>query len=671
METNNLQKYLDELAAHREIPGEIDGAATDPALQELAAAITTLEHPTFPATADSRYRAYLLLSTSLTDPAVEPAPAGLNDFQTTISRLITELRSRFTSLQLVAGSAVMLGVIFLCTSLLLATFLLNNNRMKMARVTAVDGRVEELTDEGWTPLQTGDSVKSGQRIRTNNDSSATVRFFEGTETTLTADTDVTLTTVSGRLGSVLQVTWTQLAGATKHEVVPLRGRTAFYQLETPGGMVQVHGTSFTVAVQPQGRTHVSVTEGQVAMTGAGETVAIQAGQATVGGPGVAPEAPTYQFAGQGELTNIAGTLWTIGNLPVTVISQTVIVGSPTLGDFVSVSGRVLDGNVWLADLIQITSPGASSFSFTAPIESIGPNFWQIGGVTVAVTGQTQQIGNLELGTLAQVTFTVLSDGTLVALVIEEIGGPPPTPTPTATFTTTVTVTPTATTTPTVTPTMTPVPPIIINCYQVTFLGVDYNPNNTSTWSYHVAELPCAQDLSNWMVALPDCALPPLSAAPEPWEFVNPDPNFQLTGVKWEVGDVFEQGVFTVTVSGHWDIGLTQFGVKGPDVGIGVTAGPICEPPSPTLTPTGSATPTATPTMTMTPTATISATPTISVTATPTLVPPTPTPVPPTDVPSNLVTICHKPGTPAEKTMTLPAPALSGHLGHGDTLGPCP
>ena len=36
-----------------------------------------------------------------------------------------------------------------------------------------------------------------------------------------------------------------------------------------------------------------------------------------------------------------------------------------------------------------------------------------------------------------------------------------------------------------------------------------------------------------------------------------------------------------------------------------------------------------------------------------------------------VTICHKPGTPAEKTLTIPLSALDGHLGHGDTVGPCP
>ncbi len=36
-----------------------------------------------------------------------------------------------------------------------------------------------------------------------------------------------------------------------------------------------------------------------------------------------------------------------------------------------------------------------------------------------------------------------------------------------------------------------------------------------------------------------------------------------------------------------------------------------------------------------------------------------------------ITICHKPGTTAEKTMTVNPSALSGHLGHGDSEGACP
>ncbi|MBS1257728.1 MAG: hypothetical protein MAG551_00773 [Candidatus Scalindua arabica] len=43
---------------------------------------------------------------------------------------------------------------------------------------------------------------------------------------------------------------------------------------------------------------------------------------------------------------------------------------------------------------------------------------------------------------------------------------------------------------------------------------------------------------------------------------------------------------------------------------------------------------------------------------------------PTTLKSGGTTICHKPGTPAEKTMEADASALDAHLGHGDSLGAC-
>ena len=43
---------------------------------------------------------------------------------------------------------------------------------------------------------------------------------------------------------------------------------------------------------------------------------------------------------------------------------------------------------------------------------------------------------------------------------------------------------------------------------------------------------------------------------------------------------------------------------------------------------------------------------------------------PVDPATGKEVICHKPGTPAQKTLSVPESALSGHLGHGDTLGPC-
>ena len=114
-----------------------------------------------------------------------------------------------------------------------------------------------------------------------------------------------------------------------------------------------------------------------------------------------------------------------------------------------------------------------------------------------------------------------------------------------------------------------------NGYRITFLGVTYNADGTSTWRYYVEELPGAQDLSNWVLELPDCTSV-VDASPEPWEVVHPDPNLHLNGIKWQTGAGFQQGEFTVTLTGHWAVGVTGVGAKGPDVAWGEIAGPICE-----------------------------------------------------------------------------------------------
>jgi hypothetical protein len=112
-----------------------------------------------------------------------------------------------------------------------------------------------------------------------------------------------------------------------------------------------------------------------------------------------------------------------------------------------------------------------------------------------------------------------------------------------------------------------------NGFEVIFLGSQTNADGTSTWRYRVNETPCAQDLSNWVLEIFDCSV--VSASPEPNEFVHPDPNAKLTGVKWETGGGFASGEFAVTVSGPARAETIRFAVKGPDVVLGETTGPRC------------------------------------------------------------------------------------------------
>lgn len=145
----------------------------------------------------------------------------------------------------------------------------------------------------------------------------------------------------------------------------------------------------------------------------------------------------------------------------------------------------------------------------------------------------------------------------------------------------------------------------LDCYKVTFLEFTEDPNGNSTWSYSVEELSCAQDLSNWMLEIPECATV-VDASPSPWEIVHPDPNYHFNGIKWQTGAGFQSGEFSVVLSGELISGMVKFGVKGPDVAIGLVEGPVCN--LTTSTPTGELTSTATQTATAdeTPTATVSA-----------------------------------------------------------------
>ena len=121
------------------------------------------------------------------------------------------------------------------------------------------------------------------------------------------------------------------------------------------------------------------------------------------------------------------------------------------------------------------------------------------------------------------------------------------------------------------------PPLVVtleNGYRITFQGVTYNPDGTSTWQYLVEELPWAQDLSTWMLELFDCHNV-ITATPDSYWLEYPDPNYHLNGIKWQGAGVPGSAVFTVTLNGSWVVGTNQVGAKGPDIALGLLAGPSC------------------------------------------------------------------------------------------------
>ena len=381
--------------------------------------------------------------------------------------------------------------VFATVVLLLAAglWLVGPRNASAATLMDVAGQVEVAASDtapSWTPVADGDQIHSGQRIRTGEGGTATLVFFEGSRATLGANTDLTLSTLSGTWGRSLHVIFDQRAGKTSHSVVPLKGAESAYQVQTPSGTASVRGTVFSVAVDKNGQARFSVDAGKVLVSSQNSKLLLAAGQATAAEPGELPQTPGYQFELNGPVESIVGNVWTVSGTSFQVVASTEISGSPVLGSFVHVEGRITGGQ-WIADSIETTKVGKSKAEFTGVLESKAGDVWRVSGIDLQITSETELDSDLLVGDLVKVKYTV-SGQTKVALSIEKLEDEEETDTPTPTGTETSTPTgsetptstgtegaPTETATPTgtVLPSQTITPTVFINC-----TGANPHPEGT-------------------------------------------------------------------------------------------------------------------------------------------------------------------------------------------------
>jgi hypothetical protein len=103
--------------------------------------------------------------------------------------------------------------------------------------------------------------------------------------------------------------------------------------------------------------------------------------------------------------------------------------------------------------------------------------------------------------------------------------------------------------------------VLQDWYRVTFTEVQWNEDGTMTWFFWVEELGDGKDLSHWVIELPDGAQV-VSASPSPYE-VGKDKRTGIDyGIKWETGDSFTSGEFSVTVSGADTVSGVWVATKG-------------------------------------------------------------------------------------------------------------
>ncbi|MBK7893538.1 MAG: FecR domain-containing protein [Anaerolineaceae bacterium] len=302
----------------------------------------------------------------------------------------------------------------------LAEFPLQLNA-QTAVLQMVQGVAEVQTADGsWQLLPRQTTLTAGQRLRTGDLSSATLTFFDGSQATLSANSELSIDQLNAQPPEVgfRTVVLTQHVGESEHSVQFRSDGGSVYEVNTPAGSGVARGTQFQVVVTPGLLARFAVTEGRVDVSGLNQVVAVVAGQTTAVLAGSPPQAPAFRISGEGQVSQV-GPVWIIGGQSFQTNSQTLIVGNAQVGDLVRLEGRLLDDGSRMADrIILLRRAVTNRFTLTGQVDAITPTAWTVAGQMVLVDEQTQLDPNIAVGDAVQVTGLIVAGGGLRAEQIE-------------------------------------------------------------------------------------------------------------------------------------------------------------------------------------------------------------------------------------------------------------
>ncbi len=186
-----------------------------------------------------------------------------------------------------------------------------------AMLADLHGMVEVKTGDGqWTLAQSGQTLKSGQHIRTGALSNVTLAFYDDSRMYLGAEAEISLDALDAGTSGARVVQLTQVSGESQHEVAKSDDPGSRYDVNTPAGSGSATGTKFTVMVLPNQLSQFWVDAGAVFVVNANSTVVVVAGQTTVSLVGQPPTEPAFRVSGEGQVIQIETASSGGGNLLV-------------------------------------------------------------------------------------------------------------------------------------------------------------------------------------------------------------------------------------------------------------------------------------------------------------------------------------------------------------------
>lgn len=277
-------------------------------------------------------------------------------------------------------------------------------------------------DGSWSQVSTLSSVAAGSRVRTGELSKASLTFYDGSVAKLGPDSEISVDTLDALRPEegFRTVVLTQWRGDSTHDVQFRNDGGSRYEVKSPSGTGVARGTTFLVTVLPDQTSRYTVLKGRVDVTSINVTVVVLAGQLSTIGVSLPPSAPVFQVSGEGEVTAV-GETWTIGGQIFATDDQTIIVGNPQVGDWVTVQGHLLDDGTKVADqIVLVREVSQNSFALTAVVTEMGAHQWQLGDLVVLLDEATVVDPAIELGDWVRVTGVVQVDGSLLARQIYRV-----------------------------------------------------------------------------------------------------------------------------------------------------------------------------------------------------------------------------------------------------------
>jgi hypothetical protein len=143
--------------------------------------------------------------------------------------------------------------------------------------------------DSWIEAQVGMSLEAGDSVKTGDNSSAEITFFDGSTIELQAGTEIEIASLEVSDTGSTTITLEQTIGTTISRVTKLVDPASRYEVETPTGVVAVRGSVVQVYVIEDGTTWIINLEGDIWAVAQGVELQIPEGRQCISRPGQPPE----------------------------------------------------------------------------------------------------------------------------------------------------------------------------------------------------------------------------------------------------------------------------------------------------------------------------------------------------------------------------------------------